>query len=252
MSITNMTNIAMASNSLGAIGTYDPCTQGNVMSLPHSGSLLGGVPDYIAQQDSLYRRTMQGTNPNLDTPVEPGEILTVERPMRIKSAPAKADTGLREYATICKELGISCNIDGKLLQEEVADFLWGEGMEMYDLKEVNAYMKMLAQKEKKISFWRPLRSKDVGKVQWGEINQHDHYLNKPGWTYSCNVYDKTIPLEVLKDVKKIVDKFHDTVAFYVSDYAVPHPDPFILVTAPGMDRIVFGVWDEPGFFKNKA
>lgn len=46
-------------------------------------------------------------------------------------------------------------------------------------------------------------------------------------------------------------QFMGKLRFYVSDYAVPEPDPFIAVKfscdRTSRDIIIFDVWDEPGF-----
>ena len=60
-------------------------------------------------------------------------------------------------------------------------------------------------------------------------------------------YDKLVPGHILNDVKTIEQRFAGRVHFFVSDYGVPVPDPFIMVTAYTMKRVVFGAWDEPGF-----
>jgi hypothetical protein len=61
-----------------------------------------------------------------------------------------------------------------------------------------------------------------------------------------------VPLAELHKVKIIRDEFNadpekPTVGFFVSDYEVSNPDPFIMVKAHGLNPIVFGVWDEPSF-----
>lgn len=72
-----------------------------------------------------------------------------------------------------------------------------------------------------------------------------HGSYKDEWAY--RPYNKAVPVKILRWVKKIQEKFGKDVLFFVSDYAVPRPDPFIMVTAPDVSRIIFGVWDEPAF-----
>jgi hypothetical protein len=59
-------------------------------------------------------------------------------------------------------------------------------------------------------------------------------------------YDKAVPVEHLAHVELLTERFPG-LQFYVSDYYVPAPDPFIMCTTHKGWRIVFGVWDEPSF-----
>jgi len=59
-------------------------------------------------------------------------------------------------------------------------------------------------------------------------------------------YNKPVPLQYLKQVELLAQAL-PALQFYVSDYAVPDPDPFIMCTTHTGWRIVFGTWDEPTF-----
>ena len=62
------------------------------------------------------------------------------------------------------------------------------------------------------------------------------------------VYTKPIPLEHLKTTKLLIDQFPEMkgLSFYVSELA-HEPDPFIMCTTHNGWRVVFGMWDEPGY-----
>lgn len=125
---------------------------------------------------------------------------------------------------------------------------------MFNYCEVVRYLSAIAEEESNHLCWRPLRNRDIptvtefdsrGNWGWGEENTHDHYH---GNLWACRPYDKAVPFEVLQTVMEVEQKFPGRLHFFVSDIS-PDPDPFIILTARDMDRIVFGVWDEPAFFK---
>ncbi len=84
-------------------------------------------------------------------------------------------------------------------------------------------------------YWRPLRAVDVE------------------FQPNANVtpYDKPVPIDMLRRVKTIADRFGNKVVFAVTDYAAVRPDPFLAVSPRGLvdqsRTLVIGVWDEPGF-----
>jgi hypothetical protein len=59
-------------------------------------------------------------------------------------------------------------------------------------------------------------------------------------------YSKAVPLHILKRAVAVKKRFPEA-KFYVSDYAVHDPDPFIMVRVGNCEPVVFGVWDEPSF-----
>jgi hypothetical protein len=158
---------------------------------------------------------------------------------------------LGTYESLAGELGF---MPAQLLEEQIMRFLAEEGIPVYNFTEVDKYLTYMARREDSVWIWRPLRERD--KPQGWQWNGHDenwsrenswrgHDSYRPEWPY--RPYDKAVPIRILRDVKKIQDRFRDSVLFFVSDYAVPNPDPFIMVTALDVHRIVFGVWDEPSF-----
>lgn len=139
----------------------------------------------------------------------------------------------------------------QLLEEQLKRFLGESNIPIYDYGEVDQYMAVLAEEQKMAWIWRPLRKCDRPNTGWNgretqgttEYDGHGSYHDLKRY----RPYDKAVPAHILRHVKKIQDKFGDNVKFFVSDYAVPNPDPFIMVTAEDVEKIVFGVWDEPGF-----
>lgn len=152
---------------------------------------------------------------------------------------------LGTYEELAKELGF---FPAQLFDEQLLRFLNKENMPIYDYEKVDAYMTALARVAEKNWGWRPLREKDKPK-DWGWSGRlesiKDKYFSYGGYYAAC--YDKAVPIRILRQVKKIQGEFGDRAFFFVSDYSVPVPDPFIMVTTEFAQRIVFGVWDEPGF-----
>lgn len=168
----------------------------------------------------------------------------------IGEVPKSKVASLGIYEELAKELDFN---PGELLTEQLIKFMEENNIPRFSYMEMTKYLTHKAEKAGKNWHWRPLRERDkpVG-WQWGappswngrKYIGHDWYSDE----WRCRPYDKAIPIDILRNVKKIQDKFEDKVYFFVSDYSVPQPDPFIMVTALDVPRIVFGVWDEPAFF----
>lgn len=158
-------------------------------------------------------------------------------------------TPLGAYEKLAKELEF---MPAQLLEEQLLRFLAESQIPIYDCDEVDAYLTQVAKKNNKFWIWKPLREKDKPNGWlWGGHNNdgasamRGHGSYRDEWEY--RPYAKAVPIHILRRVKKIQDKFGDAVKFFVSDYADPRPDPFIMTTALDVKRIIFGVWDEPGF-----
>jgi hypothetical protein len=179
-----------------------------------------------------------------ETPIS----VLVEKPKPILSPPGSET--LDTYEQLAGELGFN---PAQLIEERLVRFLATEGIPTYDYDQVNAYMTAVAEADDKVWIWRPLREQDKPQGwEWGgkpfkgnENSWRGHGSYHDEWNY--RPYNKAIPIHILRQVKKIQDHFGNSVLFFVSDYAVPNPDPFIMVTALDVRRTVFGVWDEPSF-----
>jgi hypothetical protein len=176
-------------------------------------------------------------------------------------APTKVEL-LGTYESIAKELSYE---PAQLLQEQIFRFLKENNIRIYDFDTVDHYLAAIAEQEGKVWIWRPLRQQDAPNWGAGECGRNNHIgwwgraptgctgqvfaghgsCRPKEWVY--RPYDRAVPIRVLRDVKKIEGRFGNRVKFLVSDYAVPKPDPFIAVTAPDVNPIIFDVWDEPGF-----
>lgn len=161
----------------------------------------------------------------------------------------------RSYEEVAQQLDFD---PAELTRAQLLEFFWTEGITLYDYDQVNAWLgKKKAEAKAKLWCWRPLREKDIiTAYRWGfdyeKGKWNDGFYRAKNW--SCRPYDRLVPLHALLKVAKIEGKFGDRVKFFVSDYATPDVDPFIMVRPAMCDsgtqaeyNLIFDVWDEPGF-----
>lgn len=163
------------------------------------------------------------------------------------------ETILTEYEQIADGLNFH---PSELFERRVRNFLIEEDIPIYAYRDVFDYMARLCRKVQKGWEWAPLEhdhltamaliSSDLTTGQRFDTDADPNKLRGGG--FRVTAYSRLVPVEHLKNAKRIRDKFGGKVQFYVSDFAVPNPDPFICVHWLGLaEPIVFGVWDEPGF-----
>lgn len=155
----------------------------------------------------------------------------------------------KSYVEIATAIGF---VPEELVRAQLLTFFNENDIKIYDYAEVDAYLRKKRLQDKKNRWvWRPLRQADTPREHWhsppDELGDGSYYQN------SCPPYSKLVPQPTLEKVAKIEKQFGNKVQFFVSDYAVPKPDPFIGVRVKGsIDSVetamlVFDVWDEPGF-----
>lgn len=161
----------------------------------------------------------------------------------------------RSYEEVAQQLGF---FPVELTRAQLLGFFEAEGIKLYDYVQVSAWLTGKKEQAKATHWcWRALREKDVledynwgwnrEKFAWGD----GFYSSKE---QSCRPYERLVPMHALEKVAKIETKFEDRVKFFVSDYASPKPDPFIMVRPTAIDsstndeyKLIFDVWNEPGF-----
>lgn len=173
-------------------------------------------------------------------PVATAPARPVARPL---SAVTLDDNEYRAYARSAQTVGFE---PAALLEDHLTHFFQGNGINIFPYGEMAAFLAAKAEREGKKWHWRPLRKQDAVEEcwAWGDSADHDHYHPR---RHECRPYSHAIPLRVLLTVEKIHREFGDRVKFFVTDFAVPRPDPFIAVWAPDIPRFVFDFWDEPDF-----
>ena len=143
------------------------------------------------------------------------------------------------YAKIAQQVGFQ---PPRVAIAMFKSFLASNDMPVFNLGEVTQYMDAKAQAAKQDWTWLPLRSKDFLKS-----------YPFPKAPYSSQPYPFVVPAHALEKVVLIEREFGPRVYFYVADYNVPNPDPFLLAAIPSpRDRgteglFVIDFWDEPGF-----
>ncbi len=217
------------------------------------------------------------------------------------SEPSKAYTQLADKLGIdCYKITTSSEFRGSLLAAtgfleraaELRALLINGGMEIYDYDKVENYLYKLAKEQNKRLYWKPLRRADVRCDLWWQ-----NYVGPTNELYSRpvpeSILEKVLYIEEhyksksLATLNRVDGQIEVGPFYFVSDYEVSNPDPFILaVTDPLISQgfggqnlpyyrnpvkplikehpdwnhnkhreypvlrqgmFVFGYWDEPGF-----
>jgi hypothetical protein len=130
---------------------------------------------------------------------------------------------------------------------EVGEILADHGFLVYDYDKVDSFLYHAALKQgTNVRWvWKPMRDVDLKNAGGASWQTWDGMGRISG-----SVYTKAIPERVLEKVACLLDEMKDAV-FFVSDYEVVHPDPFLAVSTPkmleGHKIFIVDQWDEPGF-----
>lgn len=195
-----------------------------------SGGGLGGVSSNEMEMMARQQAAWIQMNTQTQTPVVPK---MPEKPAGYLQAPKVVK--LEEYEDICDQLGFA---PATLMHERLIGFLHDEKIKTYDLQKVTDYMTALAAQKGMRFYWCPLRAKDNALTFWG---------HRQAPTTVAQGYKHAVPIEHLRNARKIEVKFPGVFTFFVSDYQAVSPDPFIGCICEGGVMTVFGMWDEPGF-----
>ena len=190
------------------------------------------------------------------------EVAELERIAAIPFPTARVPLRLVEsqkaasYGEVAQSLGF---VPAELTRAQLLEFFETDGIKLYDNDQVNAWLaKKKAEAKAELWCWRPLREKDIiTGYLWGydaeKRRWSDGFYSSTHKSWECRPYARLVPQHALEKVAKIEAKFGDRVKFFVSDYAAPDVDPFIMVR-PTMCNdgganycLVFDAWDEPGF-----
>lgn len=141
----------------------------------------------------------------------------------------------------------------EVARRELIEFILDKGYPIYSNKQVHDFMAKLAETDKKVFCWARLRQPSAAEreqyVRWASQGYFHSVRTAEHGQLVDSPYGKRVPLDMLKRAAEIKGRFGAEVEFYVSDYAVVDPDPFIMVKRGDCEHIVFGVWDEPGWGK---
>lgn len=151
------------------------------------------------------------------------------------------------YLAVAKSIGLDPSAPSD--EAQLLSTLRQHGFRVYDFTKVDNYLyrQALRQSARTRWVWKPARAADLKVAQ----SSSSRYYLKPGLGVVFPAqYAKRIPIEALTDMKCVLDSLKEA-AFFISDYEVVHPDPFLAVTTPRLleeGKIwIIDQWDEPGF-----
>ena len=169
--------------------------------------------------------------------IQPPIKVALKKKVKLKQPEPIREQVLAEieaYEKLCEELGLRPTA---IAANRVIRQFQSVRIPRYDPDEVSAYMTSITPVGMHWC-WQGLGHSD---------DSRSSYANVDGCTIS-GLYEKLVPIHILKRMKVVRELFkREKPKFYVTDYAVPDPDPFISVVFPDGQSVIFGVWDEPGF-----
>lgn len=176
--------------------------------------------------------------------VETAEVEVAEEPVPTVPCPTPApvDVLVEDYFDEYLRLAGTLGLDNPEYHNwALPRFLQREEIPIYPIDQVEAFLAQEARKVGKVWCWSPLLHDDVERMWHNDRSQSIHgHLGEAR-------YLRQVPIEALRIVDKIRSAFPH-VAFYVSDYPHPDPDPFLMVSAIGaVDDLVVYHWNEPSF-----
>ena len=169
--------------------------------------------------------------------VSAGTLVQNRQPVPKVIEKTEDEAVVEEYAKTAIEVGFS---PGALTEARFKIWLKKNGVPFYNYMEVCAFLDSVfpGSPSWKAWHWVPLREADR--------ERKISFRNEIRWFIDNNrVYQKAVPLSVLRTVGRIVEEIPE-VCFFVSD-AAERGDPFLMVAAVGMTPYVIECWDEPGF-----
>lgn len=195
-----------------------------------SGVVSDGVNTWVRVGDGSMRQLPAKTGP---TPTLQQIRLT---------AKAVPPTALAPAAYL--DLAMKIRLDSAATDEaRMLDALRRLEIKTYDFNRVDVYLSRKAQEQSAMTYWvwRPMRSVDKEDL---------HEQASAAGIISTKLYGRAIPARVLETAASVLEKIPDA-TFFVSDYEVVKPDPFLAVTTKRMleqDKLwIIDVWAEPGF-----
>ena len=181
-------------------------------------------------------------------------------PAAVTSVPLD-DNELRAYMRTAQAVGFE---PATLLHARFILWLAQSGIPVFDYAAVSQYLDTESQRLHGRGgswWWRPLRPVDImNDLRWGRDPFYVGRMDDVGIYRStdmynpsnvmCRPYHLAIPLRVLSRVEQVVASF-PTLKLFVTEMGLVERavggDPFICATERDMPRIIFDVWDEPGF-----
>lgn len=180
-------------------------------------------------------------------------------PVARKVVSADVAAKMEQYDELAGKVGI--NVPNYKRARIFEQYLREKDWPIYSLPAVTKYLNKMAKAQgaRHGWGWHPLRSKDRIEATFGTGRETTPRFD---WYHHSHfgVYQRRVPYHALERVHAIetecnpllLDKGCQAVAFFVSEYTVERPDPFLLAVLPQPNdydppRYVIDFWDEPGF-----
>jgi hypothetical protein len=165
-----------------------------------------------------------------------------------------------EYLALAKQAGVSVAVPPREKTQPLRKFLHEQSIPVYHSMRVHKYMCWTAYAQRKDWCWMFLTGNRNASPIWLQTREWkpsdsmfvDSVFNSGrGICGGINdgPYDKPIPKSVLRTMATIMTQYEHAqeLAFYVSDYHAPRPDPFLAVGCGREPLLVIDYWHEPGF-----
>jgi hypothetical protein len=186
-------------------------------------------------EDQLVTVTEEETGEDIDS-------------LRIPVKVQRGNKALTEHQRIVDFMGLTGA--QHVGQYELEKYLSDNHYTVYPLTAVEKYMNGKVSQFPKVKR-RKRYSTTTITVKWRWVAMRSGQCGWDNKTGRPIVYQQTIPVEVLMTAEKIFRDLGDRVEFQVTEVykhkSVVHADPFLCVTAPGLQRYVIERWDEPAF-----
>lgn len=145
-----------------------------------------------------------------------------------------------EYLKLAAKLGVRAHAaDTSATLEEV---LREEMIHVYPMGAVSKYMRRITPRGR-IWGWKSLREADYMRAKG-----HVRFDNSRNGVFLEGIYSRPVPFPALLTIEGIeqASKLSAHPAFFVSDYAVASPDPFLMVTMPAFGESQWRIGDGSG------
>jgi hypothetical protein len=177
------------------------------------------------------------------------DVHQLQRSKRVPAPPTgielHLDGGIDSYLEKAEKLGIdSPPIKDARLKRAIKK----AKLLIYPYETVAAFLDKVTPKNR---VWRWYTLREIDRETLMDFPRIYTYMDREiKCRLSKGVYHREIPFHALNKVDILLSTYEKPteLLFFISEYDVPHPDPFLAVTAIGASTVfVIDHWDEPGF-----
>lgn len=169
-------------------------------------------------------------------------------------APVPQGAADEEYHQLLQRAKVRLTPPRPSQQDALLAFLREAAIPVYNADRVHRYMSWTAAGKRQNWCWRRLTGESSITPTWShDWTPFDSLFHGRMDGYYLGVrqasYQHPIPKAVLRTIVAIQEGYAlaPEVAFFVSDYEAPKPDPFLAVGHDHAEMLVVDYWHEPGF-----